>query len=69
MCELDTVSEEVAKFLKKVHVERGWWCRIPLGDDSVHCKTENVFPSLSALFEINNQAIRVILLNTGILKT
>ena len=42
---------------------------MPLGDDSVHHKTDNVLPSLSMLFGINNQAIRVIFLNTGILKT
>ena len=40
-----------------------------LGDYSMHCKTDNVLSSLSVLFGINNQAIRVILFNAGNLKT
>ena len=41
---------------------------VPLGNDSVYFKTDNVLPSLSVLFEIHNQAVRVILFNIVILK-
>ena len=66
---LDAVLEEVATFLKKLNVEIFWWHRMPLGDEYMHHKTDNVLPSLSMLFGIINQAVRVIFLNADILKT
>ena len=52
-----------------MHVERGQWHRIPLGDDEVNFETDEVLPRLSTLFRIKNQAVRVILLEIGIVKS
>ena len=47
---LDSLSEKVAKFINKVHLQRGWWHRKPLGDDEFHFDTDGVLPRLSTLF-------------------
>lgn len=42
--------ERVAKFTKIMRMERGWWNKIPSGNDEVNRRVDKLFTSLRALF-------------------
>ena len=50
-------------------MERGWWCRTPLGGDKGTFDTDEALHALSVLFGISNQAVRATLLEIGNIKT
>ena len=61
-----TLSELLAKFIEKVHHEKGWWCRLPLNNKNHHYESDQVIPSVSKLLSLPDKAVQVLFLNVGI---
>ena len=61
--------EKEAKFARKKREERGYWHKIPLGDDEVNSETYEVVPRLITSFRMINQATIVISLEVGAAKS
>ena len=65
---IETLSGELAKFIAKIHNEKGWWYRVSLKPNAVAHEADNIMPSVGKLFSLPDKAMNVIFTKTGICK-
>ena len=62
-----SLPDDLAKFISLITTERSWRHRIHLKADSNPIPLNVVFPSMSKLFQLPDEAIKLIFLSVGIL--
>ena len=60
------LAEELANFLKRISIEKEWWCRLPLSISIPTYKTDFIISRIGELFSLPNIAVRIIFTAVGL---